>query len=192
MLSQKVYADIEKLDRKYRIGCLGTSVTFILSLADAFEGDEHVDLKKFKGHIPWNTLDRDDNLSCEFLETFIDQFHIVALCREFDLTEDFIDNHADMLNWALICQYQKLSEKFIEFHNKKISWSLVSQFQKLSEEFIEKHQYHVDWSKISLGQELSEDFIVRYRHKLNLNNLRFFKSKHLPHTFVENYLRGEF
>ena len=55
------------------------------------------------------------------------------------LSEEFIEKYIDKVNWDCISINQKLSEEFIEKHYDKVNWHYISQFEKVSESFIKKH-----------------------------------------------------
>ena len=55
------------------------------------------------------------------------------------LSEEFIEKYIDKVNWDCISINQKLSEEFIEKYIDKVNWHYISQFEKVSESFIKKH-----------------------------------------------------
>ena len=91
----------------------------------------------------WSALCSYQNLSEEFIDSYIYNIKFKELTRTHKLSNDFIREHRDELDWGEVSIYQNLSEKFIEEMIDYVVPKFVSLYQKVSKDFIKDHGLNI-------------------------------------------------
>lgn len=135
------------------------------------------------------------NVSCEFLEKYIDYIHWNLISQYQKLSEEFMMKYKYKISFTGICSHQKISVNFIELYKREIEWNFLSQNKNLTKEVFEKYidkliiyssyldikfltkdvisNYinHIDWEYISLTKPLTKEFIIDNIQYLNVENI---------------------
>lgn len=113
----------------------------------------------------WEKI-REEKISEEFIETFIDKFDLDEICWEHNLSETFIRKHADKVNWQAISRVQTLSESFLEEFQEQVDWEAICATQVLSEPFMIKMERYMFWDIVLENQDISESFKKQIQEKI--------------------------
>ena len=97
------------------------------------------------------------NLKCSLLQ-FTQKMNFSTLLRQNKVSNEFLEAFINDINcWELVCREQKLSESFMDKHPDLIHWSNVSLYQKFSKSFIGKHADRLDMDVV-----INERFLIEW------------------------------
>lgn len=103
----------------------------------------------------WNSIEKEGNLSENFMREHKDNINWTKICRHQTLSENFILEMEDYIDFHVLLIYQTFSENFIEANEHLLHWDHIARFQPLSLSFIKKHIAKINYDKLEQNEDLS-------------------------------------